>query len=159
MSRIATPDTIYHASAGAKFNRDTTLVVTTCPTCHILFAIPKSLEASARRYPGDQPNGWQLSCPLGHTWWFPGRSVEQKLKAEQERAARHAARADQAEAHARAMKGLATRRRNELAKVEARVAAGVCPCCNRAFQNVSRHMRAQHPGFGTEANTPDKEAE
>lgn len=27
------------------------------------------------------------------------------------------------------------------------VGAGVCPCCNRTFKNLARHMAGQHPGF------------
>ncbi len=26
-----------------------------------------------------------------------------------------------------------------------RVHAGVCPCCNRTFQNLARHMQTKHP--------------
>lgn len=40
----------------------------------------------------------------------------------------------------RAQKGQNTRLKN-------RIAAGVCPCCNRSFQNVARHMAGQHPDF------------
>jgi hypothetical protein len=25
---------------------------------------------------------------------------------------------------------------------------GVCPCCNRTFQQLARHMKAKHPGYG-----------
>lgn len=33
-------------------------------------------------------------------------------------------------------------------KMRARVRNGVCPCCNRSFENLLRHMRTQHPGYG-----------
>lgn len=26
-------------------------------------------------------------------------------------------------------------------------ACGVCPCCNRSFTNVRRHMTSQHPDY------------
>lgn len=29
-----------------------------------------------------------------------------------------------------------------------RVAKGVCPCCNRSFTNLAKHMAGQHPDFG-----------
>lgn len=32
-----------------------------------------------------------------------------------------------------------------------RVANGVCPCCNRHFENLERHMKGQHPDFQPEA--------
>lgn len=34
--------------------------------------------------------------------------------------------------------------------VKRRVAAGVCPCCTRTFQNLAAHMQNKHPGFPTE---------
>ena len=39
-----------------------------------------------------------------------------------------------------------------LTRTKKRVANGVCPCCNRTFQNLSRHMQGQHPGY--EEGTP-----
>jgi hypothetical protein len=27
------------------------------------------------------------------------------------------------------------------------VANGVCPCCNRTFQNLARHMAGKHPDY------------
>jgi rubrerythrin len=28
-----------------------------------------------------------------------------------------------------------------------RVKNGVCPCCNRTFQNLMAHMKTKHPGW------------
>lgn len=142
-----TPTTVYAASEGDKFNEDTNLVVVTCWHCKMLYAIPESLNVSALAYPGASDGGWWICCPLGHTWGYTGKSVERQLKEEQDRSARLAADRDQAEAHARAMKGVATRRKNELDRVNKRVAAGVCPCCHRTFKQLARHMKAKHPGF------------
>jgi hypothetical protein len=33
------------------------------------------------------------------------------------------------------------------ARLRKRVGNGVCPCCNRSFVNLQRHMSNQHPGF------------
>lgn len=33
----------------------------------------------------------------------------------------------------------------ELKQMQKRVHAGVCPCCNRTFANVARHMQSKHP--------------
>ena len=45
----------------------------------------------------------------------------------------------------------ATRRmaaaKGELTKMKKRVGNGVCPCCNRQFVNLQRHMATQHPGY------------
>ena len=145
---MATPGTVYDAKEGDKFNADTTLEVVSCATCHITYAIPASLKSSALKYPGGSSGGWKLCCPLGHTWWYVGRSVEDKLQASRDRAGRLSAQLDQTQASLRAQKGAATRARNQRDRDRSRVAAGVCPCCNRTFQNLARHMAGQHPDFG-----------
>ncbi|MBV6448554.1 hypothetical protein [Nitrosomonas sp.] len=45
---------------------------------------------------------------------------------------------DAAERSARAYKGQAT-------KIKRRVGRGVCPCCNRHFENLERHMHMVFP--------------
>lgn len=41
------------------------------------------------------------------------------------------------------MKGVLVREQNKLARIR----NGVCPCCNRHFKNVKRHMDSQHPHY------------
>jgi hypothetical protein len=85
-----------------------------------------------------------IYCPLGHSHVPSGEGkaerTERWLKEERERAARIDAEREQAEASARAHKGHATRLRK-------RTKAGVCPCCNRTFKQLARHMSTQHPDF------------
>lgn len=61
-----------------------------------------------------------------------------------ERAERAARRAVSAEMSRRVTKG-------HLTRVKKRVAAGVCPCCNRTFADLARHMAGKHPEYATEA--------
>jgi Fe-S oxidoreductase len=56
-----------------------------------------------------------------------------------------AAQRDQAQADARAQKAAKTRIKNDRDRIKTRVANGVCPHCNRTFQNLARHMASQHP--------------
>lgn len=37
-----------------------------------------------------------------------------------------------------------------LVKVKKRISGGVCPCCNRTFASLARHMKSQHPNFHPE---------
>lgn len=37
--------------------------------------------------------------------------------------------------------------KGQLTKTRKRVAGGVCPCCNRSFVNLGRHMAGQHPDY------------
>ncbi|HYC31767.1 MAG TPA: hypothetical protein VEB59_05720, partial [Gemmatimonadales bacterium] len=48
---------------------------------------------------------------------------------------------DQTAASLRSTKGVVT-------KIKRRVAGGVCPCCNRTFSDLARHMSGKHPGWG-----------
>ena len=34
-------------------------------------------------------------------------------------------------------------------RMRERVMNGVCPCCNRTFQNLREHMKSEHADFGT----------
>jgi hypothetical protein len=115
--------------------------VHTCGTCGISFGVPLSLMEQ-RRMDG---KGW--SCPNGHTWFYTGEDEEEKakrlLKAERDRSARLAAQLDQTEASRSALKGVVTKQRNKLE----RVSKGVCPCCNRSFADLRKHMKTKHPSY------------
>lgn len=42
--------------------------------------------------------------------------------------------------------------KGKLTKTRNRIAKGVCPCCNRSFVNLGKHMAGQHPDFGAAEN-------
>lgn len=147
----ANPTTIYNASEGRKFAADTTLVVVSCCVCGVTYAIPKSFDDSALKYRGDQPNGWSICCPFGHTWHYVGQTDEERLRAQlresRARSGRLAADLDQTKASLRGTRANAARTRKELSRTKERVAAGVCPCCNRTFKQLARHMATRHPNY------------
>lgn len=145
---------IHNASTGAMFNTCTSLHMETCPTCHIMFAIPQTLYEAAQRWPGNQADGWRLSCPLGHVWWYVGTTPAQKIKRLEKRLreanedlSAELARHDQTKARLRGTQGAAQRARNERDRIKQRVAGGVCPCCNRTLKDLQRHMRSKHPDY------------
>lgn len=37
--------------------------------------------------------------------------------------------------------------RGQVTRIKNRVGNGVCPCCNRSFGNLHRHMQTKHPGW------------
>lgn len=116
------------------------LVVTSC-WCGIHLAIPSDLHSLARRNKGQA-----VYCPLGHQFIYNGTMEEERDKAREE--AKRARQREQAvrdllehEEHShRATRGHVTR-------LKKRVAAGVCPCCNRTFKDLARHMSGQHPDY------------
>lgn len=112
-----------------------------CCECGVAFAFPSTLyEKLAKRKPGTA-----FYCPNGHAQHYLGESWETKLRREKQRREQMAAqvqdaenRADRERRSAAAYKGAATRLKN-------RARAGVCPCCNRTFKDLARHMKSQHP--------------
>jgi hypothetical protein len=110
-----------------------TLVVTDC-WCGIHLAVPANLLRWAKNN-----SSHAIFCPLGHEFVF---SDDFKTKYERER---KRAQANLDLLHAEERSHIATR--GHLTRTKKRVAAGVCPCCNRTFQNLARHMKGQHPEY------------
>lgn len=129
------------------YTESTVLVAETCPACGVLFAMPQTLNKELR------DTGATFYCPTGHSMSY-GKGNNAKLRDELERAKRQLensrtygrAIADQKEAAERSNRAL----RGANTKLRKRVAAGVCPCCQRSFQNLARHMAGQHPNFAGE---------
>lgn len=122
-----------------------TLTVIECANCHIDFGVTDGFEKARR---GDHKTFY---CPSGHSNFYPQQSEAEKLRARlrsAEATLTHTKDQLQAtERQRRAQKGLNTRLKN-------RIAAGVCPCCNRTFQDLARHIAGQHPDFAhTEAQS------
>lgn len=114
-----------------------------CGTCGVLHAIPKTMHDTLAR------EGGFFYCPNGHSrGWGKGtlqadlERTRAELEAERDRKAAALARANKSE---QALRSLEARTQRE----HKRAAAGVCPCCNRTFQQLARHMRAKHPEHGT----------
>lgn len=124
--------------------------IETCCNCGMLFAIPLTL---ANRL-SNEDCGKTFYCPMGHPQHYLGKSDAQKareaeaaLKKEQKRrqwaeqdAQRARDAASRAEYSRRAEKAAKTRLKNRISK-------GVCPCCNRTFQDLGRHMATKHPEY------------
>jgi len=79
-------------------------------------------------------------CPRGHPRVWRGQTTEAKLQ-EVEAQLVHAN--DQLKASAEETEKMRLR----LLRDRQRFANGVCPCCNRSFTNVMRHMKTQHPDY------------
>lgn len=136
----------------ATITRTTTFEIETCCSCGVQFGMPTDLK---HRRVNDHAS---FFCPNGHGQHYTGPTDAQKAKAEAEALRSQLAGAQQtakylrdenrrererveaARRSASAHKGAHTRTKN-------RVAAGVCPCCNRTFQDLARHMAGQHPTF------------
>jgi hypothetical protein len=108
-----------------------------CAACGLRFYVPGVWEAARRNDRRD------FVCPNGHQLAFGIHSEVERLKKEiakeQERRRWAEERAETLERSRAAIQGQVTKLKN-------RAAAGLCPCCNRSFQNLARHMKTRHPG-------------
>lgn len=105
-------------------------------------------------------------CSHGHPQVFAeGKTEEQKLRDQLDEERRNRQRAEQAVAreadYRREAEEEAKRQRNRAngykghaARITKRAKAGVCPCCNRTFSQLARHMATQHPTFTPEVPEP-----
>lgn len=120
-----------------------TLETVECPNCHVPFAFPDYWIRDLRK------TGRSFYCPAGHSMsWTPGPTEADRLRNLLEEANRSKtaliaengrAWNEVAETEKRLKKAAADAKR-----VEKRIHAGVCPCCNRTFVNLQRHMATKH---------------
>lgn len=102
--------------------------------CDQRFAMSAEFYAETRR------TGMTWYCPRGHARAWTGQSTEQKLR-EAEAQLTHTK--DQLIAAAVEAETV----RSQMLRDRQRFANGVCPCCNRSFTNVMRHMKTKHPDY------------
>lgn len=125
-------------------------VVTDCGMCGVVYTVPKV------RYDNMRAEGGFAFCPNGHAWgWREGTRQRDQLRLERDRLKQKLAEKDDEIAR---VKKSASAIKGEYTKVKNRIAAGVCPCCNRSFANLHRHMKAMHPYFKTAEVVPLKSA-
>ncbi len=123
-----------------------TLTQINCGQCGGTYAINERY----RQQKSDQGGGW--NCPYCKCSWgyFNDNELARTKKAlEQQKANTEWYRQqaetrgkdrDHAQHQVRAYRGVIT-------KTKRRIAHGVCPCCQRTFQDLARHMKGQHPGY------------
>lgn len=123
-----------------------TLTKTDCGLCGGVYAITESYRLQCY----EQGTGW--TCPYCKaSWGYFGDTAVKRLERElaKSRAAHDQTRAEcdrqrelklRTERRLKAQKGVTTRIKN-------RVRRGVCPCCNRYFENLQRHMESKHADY------------
>ena len=122
------------------------LEVVTCCSCGIPFGMP---DYHKKRLLATGDEFW---CPNGHRQYFSESDVqrlerqlkESKRQVELFKGCYEIEQADHDYTRRRlsATKGVLT-------KTKSRVANGICPCCNRHFENLQRHMGNKHPNYST----------
>jgi hypothetical protein len=138
---------------GGSLQYSDTLIIEECCSCGIAFAMPKSFQQQCLDRPGVNV-GKGFYCPNGHVQWYTGPS-EAKKQAERAKRAEEQAAYWRDQMANEQMQHQATKRRERAQKaaktrIKNRVSKGVCPCCNRSFANLRRHMTTQHPDYTNE---------
>ncbi len=111
----------------------------TCCNCGVKFGLAHDYKEERLK---DHRN---FSCPNGHQQHYTGETEADRLKKELENEKRrHEFTKNQSEMHKRS----ASANKGLLTKIKNRVKHGVCPCCNRSFINLARHMKTKHEGYG-----------
>jgi hypothetical protein len=133
-----------------------------CCRCGAPIRLPGELYRSAKRSPAI--SFW---CAYGHEQHFPaGETEADKLRRERDRLTQKLAEKDDDIARERRMRErereereAAERRasaaRGQVTKLKKRASNGVCPCCNRTFGDLARHMATKHPTFLAEESPGD----
>lgn len=101
-----------------KFEQVIEFEVTHCKSCQVVVVMPSSMMRARRE---DRKT---FFCLNGHSLSFRGETEAEKLT-----------------------KQLASEREAKVTRIKNRVGNGVCPCCNRTFQNLQRHMHTKHPEY------------
>ena len=115
-----------------------------CCVCGIEFGLPAHYNKERRE------DGKDFHCPNGHSLSY-GEGETKKLRRERDRLKQRVAQKDDEIRDERKRKEAAQRsaiaHEGHLTRVKNRVGKGVCPCCNRSFDNLWRHMKSKHPGY------------
>lgn len=117
-----------------------------CGQCGERFCLLKTTHAALKR------SSVTFFCPWGHQRHYPqGPTEAEKLRQERDRLKQNAAYLEDRVRQEREAREASDRRasaaRGQVTKLKKRAAAGVCPCCNRQFADLHRHMQTKHKGF------------
>lgn len=113
------------------------LTIMTCGSCGCEFAIPETMRAEKER------SGGSWFCPNGHSRVYSETQAD-KFRKLYEKEQREAASLREAKIVAERAQQKAEKHIERLKK---RVAAGVCPCCNRTVSQLTRHMNSKHAEY------------
>lgn len=115
-----------------------------CASCTIRFYLPDL------KYDRCKERGEGFYCPNGHSSVFSETEIgrlKKELETEQKKLKWAQQSRDYYQERSRTLEKSRAAVRGQLTRVKNRVKHGLCPCCNRTFQNVARHMKTKHPDF------------
>lgn len=132
------------------------LTVVQCGPCGGVYAINNDYHREKLE------KGGYWTCPYCKCGWGFGESevtrLRNQLAKEKHNVEQARARADDMRQQRDAMDMRRRAMKGQVTKIRNRVGKGVCPCCNRTFTNLQRHMTNQHPEWAPEKEADGSEA-
>lgn len=133
---------------GMTFGTYVSMQTIECYKCAIPFAVPAEYKSRL------QAKGEDFYCPNGHRQHYC-KSTEQVLREKLEKQKRdYEERIEGLEGtiywkdqKIKETKGKLTGQKIQNTKMKNRIKNGVCPCCNRTFENLAAHMKTKHPDY------------
>lgn len=116
--------------------------------CNMKWAMPSSFVT-------DRKEDHKLFyCPRGHSQYYAGKSDKEKLQDEIDKLNQRNLNLYQTiseKNHRIEQLGYSIRSQKAAkTKILNRVKNGICPCCNRTFQNLQNHFKTKHPELLTQ---------
>ena len=129
------------------------LFVEECCACGTPFAFPIDLY---KRLQAAGTSG-TFYCPRGHTQHYVNKPLEAQLaEAKNDAAYYHNRLGEERKSHQHTTNRL-NATRGVVTRIRKRVQAGICPCCNRKFAALERHMATKHPDYAaSDPETPPR---
>lgn len=125
-----------------------TLKAETCCTCGMVFGLSEQIY-TRRRSDHDR-----FYCPAGHPQYYSAESdkerAEKAAKRAQELLDQSRRDHDVTKRVLEATNSTLSKKDKQIKRLEKRAKGGACPCCNRTFTSLARHMKSKHPDFATE---------
>lgn len=126
------------------FQKSQDWFVIDCCKCSFSFAVLNNVDGKWRK---NHRTFWCPACNCSQSYSGMSKAekraeeAESKLAEERRNAQRQRSRAALAES-------LVVAVNKQYKRIRDRVKNGVCPCCNRTFQNLAAHMKTEHKEFG-----------
>lgn len=105
---------------------------------------------SERKYSDAKEKGVRFYCENGHHQVFvtnENQKLRQQLEMKERQIKGITESRDWYERRLKTEQKTSAAFKGQITKIKNRVGNGVCPCCNRTFQNLQRHMTCKHPDY------------
>lgn len=126
----------------------TVFVSIRCWRCDVVYGMSETMHERRKK------DGESFFCPNGHSAAYKETEAD-RMRRERDRLAQRVAEKDDEIRRQRELREGTERQlaatRGVVTRIKNRVGHGVCPCCNRTFGDLSRHMATKHPTYTAEA--------